>query len=183
MDDISISYRSDIIIEKRVRTNFNGPKHTPERALTNPVIDNLIAEGGENFFIYLNCLGLTVGSHLLILSSRQHYYYDCNDFHGVTTLINLRKLNLIKHLDSFLHTVYNILSPDTNFIGCFSDLKSQNRNRLSSGGPKKVNNFLESGKDLKLDRKEASRLLESHGFKVIDMTEINELTYFSARNI
>jgi hypothetical protein len=47
---------------------------------------------------------------------------------------------------------------------------------------KKVINFLDSKIDVDIDRKDFSRLLESHGFKIIDMTEINGLTYFRTQN-
>jgi len=48
---------------------------------------------------------------------------------------------------------------------------------------KKVINFLDSKIDVDIDSKDFSRLLESHGFKIIDMTEINGLTYFRTQNL
>jgi hypothetical protein len=182
MENTSVLNKSDINIDSKVRTNFNVTKFYPERTIENPVIDNLVAEGGENFSHYLNWLGLVNDPSLLVLSSRHHFYYDSSELKGVTTLINLKKLNLIKHLDSFLHTVCHALSPKTNFIGCFSDWKIQNGNRLSSRMYKGFINFLDSKIDIEVDKKGVSRLLESHGFKVIDMTEINGLTYFRAQN-
>ena len=47
---------------------------------------------------------------------------------------------------------------------------------------KKIINFLDSRVETEIDKRELSRLLESHGFKVIDMTEINGLTYFITQN-
>jgi uncharacterized protein Smg (DUF494 family) len=47
---------------------------------------------------------------------------------------------------------------------------------------KKFINFLDSRTEIEIDKKDISRLLESHGFKVIDMTEINGLTYFLTQN-
>ena len=183
MEDISTIQKSKIISDKKARTNLKGTKLSSERPITNPIIDNLITEGGENFFHYLNWHGLANESNLLVLSSRHHYYYECNDLKGVTTLINLKKLNLIKHLDSFLHTVYNVLSPDTNFIGCFADKKTQTGERLHSRIYKRFINFLDSRIDISIDKRDVSRLLETHGFQVIDMTEINGLTYFRTKNI
>jgi len=43
-------------------------------------------------------------------------------------------------------------------------------------------NFLDAKIDVEIDSKDFSRLLESHGFKVLDMTEINGLTYFRTQN-
>jgi hypothetical protein len=183
MEDISTLNKPGMIGEKKARTNFNGTKHSSERTSTYPVMDNLINEGGENFFLYLNRLGLTEDPNLMLLSSNHHYYYDFDDFKGVTTLINLKKLNLIKHLDSFLYTVSHVLSPKTNFIGCFSDRNTQKEIGSPPRMYKKFINFLDSRIDIEIDKKDVSKLLETHGFEIIDMTEINRLTYFRTRNI
>ena len=183
MEDISTLHKSGIIGYKKARTNFNGTKLSPERTITYPVIDNLINEGGENFFLYLNWLGLSDDPNLMVISSNHHYYYDFDDFKGVTTLINLKKLNLIKHLDSFLYTISHVLSPKTNFIGCYSDRNTQKEIGSPPRMYKKIINFLDSRIDIKIDKKDVSRLLESHGFEIIDMTEINGLTYFRTQNI
>lgn len=156
---------------------------TAEKNMETPVIDNLIAEGGENFFNYLEGHGLANEDNMLVLSSKHHYYYDPNELESVTTLINVKKLNLIKHLDNFLHSVVNVLSPESNFIGCFSDWKTQKDTGLTSRMYKGFLNFIDSKIDVDYDRKEVSRLLESHGFRVVDMTEINGLTYFRAQNL
>jgi hypothetical protein len=181
MEDILVLNKSDIIIDKKVRTNFNRNKVPPERIIFNPVIDNLIVEGGESFFHYLNWLGLADEPNMLVLSSRYHYYGH-NDLKGVTTLINLKKLNLIKHLDSFLHVVCNVLSPKANFIGRFSDKRIQNSIEPRPRIFKRRNSFFESKIYFEIDKIDVSRLLESHGLKVMDLTDINGLTYFRAQN-
>jgi hypothetical protein len=89
----------------------------------------------------------------------------------------------MKHLDSFLNSFCNSLSPKTNFIGCFTNRKTQKWKGLVSRIYRGFNNFLDSTIDIEIDKKDALRLLESHGFKVIDMTEINGLTYFRAQNL
>jgi hypothetical protein len=182
MEDISVLHRSDRIIDKKVKRDFNRPKLMPETAKNNPVINELTAKVDENFINYLNWHGLADEPNLLVLSSRFHYYYDNEELKGVTTLINLKKLNLIKHLDDFLHTVNNVLSPKTNFIGCFSDRKTQKGVSVTSRIYKRFINFLDSRIDIEIDKKDILRLFESHGFKVIDMTEINGLTYFRTQN-
>lgn len=156
---------------------------TEERKSDRPVINDLIAEGGENFFNYLEWHGLADENSMLVLSSRHHYYYDPNELQSVTTLINIKRLNLIKHLDTFLHSVVNVLSPDSNFIGCFSDWKTQKGNGLKSRMYKGFINFLDARIDMDFDKNDVSRLLESHGLRVVDMTEINGLTYFRAKNL
>ncbi|MEI6049944.1 MAG: hypothetical protein WCS03_13665 [Bacteroidota bacterium] len=183
MESISIMNRSAVSVEKKVRTDFNRVKRSSEKTKSSPAIDNLIAEGGENFFHYLKGLGLANEPNMMVLSSKHHYYYDNSDLEGVTTLIIMKKLNMIKHFDSFLHTVCDALSPVTNFIGCFSDRKTQQEIGLHTRIYKRFINFLDSRTDVEIDKKDVSRLLESRGYKVIDMTEINGLTYFRTQNL
>jgi hypothetical protein len=153
------------------------------RNIENPAINDLIAEGAENFFDYLEWHGLADEDNMLVLSSKHHYYYDPDELGSIKTLINIKKLNLIKHLDTFLHSLVHVLSPESNFIGCFSDWKTQKGVNLGSRLYKGFLNFLDSKIDVDYDANEVSRMLESHGFKVIDMTEINGLTYFRAMNL
>jgi len=182
MEDISVLQKRGSATRRKVKTNLNSPKLSPEKTKNNQVLDNTITEGDENFLDYLQWHGLANESNLLVLSSKFHYYYDHEELKEVTTLINLKKLNLIKHLDDFLHTIGIGLSPKTNFIGCFSDRKSQKGISMTSRMYKKFINFLDSKIDIEIDSKDMSRLLESHGFKIIDMTEIDGLTYFRTQN-
>jgi hypothetical protein len=183
MEDISILNRYDPLIERRIMTSFNRANFPSERSTINPAIDYLISEGGEYFLNYLRFIGLENEPSLLVLSSNHHYYYDFNELKGVSTLINLKKMNLINHLDSFLHTIYRGLSPKTNFIGCFSDQSIKTGVGLPSRMFKGFINFLDSRIDKNLSKNEVTEILETHGFKVINMKEMDGLTYFCAQNI
>ena len=170
--------KTNISINADIRKNIlrsNLSRNNPD---INPAIANLISEVDENFLYYLQWQGLADDANLLVLSSKSHYYYDSEELKDVTTLINLKKLNLIKHLDEFLNTLCYGLSPKTNFIGCFLDCKSQNGSGMTSRIYKNFINFLDSRMESKIDGKEISKHLESLGFKVKNMTEINGLTYF-----
>ena len=144
---------------------------------------NLTAEGGLSFFQYLKKFNLFREPELLILSPNIHFYYDENDLKDVRTFILLRKLNLIKELDSFLDTLSHILPPDVNFVGCFSDNKTIKWNGFVSNISNKITNILDSKTDNNLDKKEVSELLEKHGFRTIDMTEMNDLILFYSQTI
>ena len=182
MENISSLNVAGVISDKSSMRNSGRTIKVQEKTVTNPVMNDLIAEGGENFFNYLEWHGLTDEDNMLVLSSRHHYYYDPNELQEVTTLINVKKLNLIKHLDTFLNSIVHVLSPESNFIGCFSDWKTQKGTGITSRMYKGFINFIDSKIDIDYDKKDVSKLLESHGFKVIDMTEINGLTYFRAQN-
>jgi len=167
------------------KANLNGDNVSNGKTNLSPAIGNMIAEGGETFFHYLKNIGLAKEQNLLVLSSNHHYYYDDSDLRSIKTLINLKKLNFIKHLDSFLHTLFRILPPNAHFIGCFSDNKTQKGNAYSYYNPSRLAtrfiNFLDARTDRNMGKDDVSRLFESHGFKVVDMTEINGETYFSTR--
>jgi hypothetical protein len=182
MEDISVLQRPVRTTDKKVRTHVNRQNFSPEIKKDKLFSDKLVAEVDENFINYLNSHGLANEANLLVLSSKLHYYYDYEELKEVTTLINLKKLNLINHLDDFLHTLYNGLSPKTNFIGCFSDRKTPTGVNTISRFYKRFLNFLDSKVDIEIDGKGLSKRLESHGFKIIDMTEINGLTYFRTQN-
>jgi len=152
-----------------------------------PAIVTMIAEDGDNFFRYLKDLGLSRENNLVVLSSRHHYFYDENELKHVKTLINLRKLNLIKYLNEFLFTLVQVLPSDTKFLGCFSDCDQSGKGESSFFNPikhlgHKISN-LYSGNERILNKNKVTELLESYGFKITDMTEMNGLTYFCSQYV
>lgn len=182
MEDVKVLRRSRTSVSKTVKTDSNNVNHSPVVSEKHLVHERLADEVDENFLNYLNWNGLANEDNLLILSSKLHYYYDYEELKDVTTLINLKKLNLVGHLDDFLHTLYDGLSPKANFVGCFADRKTQKGVSITSRMLKKFLNFLDARTEMDIDSKDFSKKLESHGFKIIDMTEINGLTYFRTQN-
>lgn len=144
---------------------------------------NLTAEGGLTFFKYLKKFNLFSEPELLILSPNIHFYYDENDLKDVRTFILLRKLNLIKDLDTFLDTLSHILPKNVNFVGCFSDNKTFKWNGLVSNLSNKLTNILDSKTDHFLDKENVSELLEKHGFKMVNVTEMDELILFYSQTV
>jgi hypothetical protein len=171
----------------------------------NPVFEILAAEGCEDFINYIEWLGLAKDPNLVVLSSIYHYYYDAEEMNNVKNVINLKKLNQIKQINSFLHTIFHILPHKSNFIGCFVDNKKINAFALKTNSSSYHNtksfddiengivsripflNMLYSLMDSKTNRYMSARtvtlMLEDHGFKVLDMTELNGLTYFCAQKV
>jgi hypothetical protein len=183
MEDNKTFNKPEISSGKKVRRNFNGGQMSHEKTVADTGMSKLIAESDENFISYLNRQGLVNEPNLVVLPSSNHYYYDNNELKDVTTLISMKKLNRISHLDSFLSTVSDVLSPKTNFIGCFYDSNTQKETGLTSRMYKRFINFLDSKTDNEIDKNDVSKLLESSGYKVIDMTVINGLTYFRTQNL
>ena len=144
---------------------------------------NLTAEGGVTFFQYLKRFNLFSEPELLILSPNIHFYYDEDDLKEVKTFILLRKLNLIRELDKFLDTLSHILPPNVNFVGCFSDNKTLSWNGFVSNISNKLTNILDSKTDNMLDKKDVTDLLAKHGFRVVDIREMNELILFYSQTV
>lgn len=151
----------------------------------NPVLKNILSEGGDDFYNYLSWIGLSKDPNLMVLSSNHHYYYDHNDLLGIKTLVNLKKLNLVRHLESFLHILYRILPAKAYFVGCFRNCSQSNnsvRLRDSSGYINGIMNIFSGNTERNLTKRSVTTLLEEHRFKVIDITDINGLTYFWAQS-
>ena len=183
MENVLVASRV-IISPLRAETGINSKQSLKENIGYNPIFDNLISEGGLNFFYYIKKMDFTKDTNLMILSSLRHYYYDLNDLKGVNTLINIKMLNHVKHLDSFLCTLLRILPSNANFVGCFKenyingyDAYFYKPVRFFAG----FKNILDSKTDIKLSKKEVCRILDDHGFKVTNMTDINGITYFSSQ--
>jgi len=181
-----VSDRSELADNIEADQVSDRGKSIHEMKEVNPVHDKLVLEGGETFLEYLRELDLADEPNLLVLSSRHHFFYDQNDLKGVKVLINLKKLNQIKHLDSYIHILFRVLPAEANFVGCFTDNRNHQRNgsALFKTGMfyKKVIDFLDHRTERRMTRSEVTELLGSHGFKVVDIREINGMTYFNTRN-
>jgi len=185
MERISALERTNIG-DKFTKADFDEKALSYERSKSNPVLENILSEGGDDFFRYLTWIGLAKEPNLMVLSSMHHYYYDHNDLLGIRTLINMKKLNQVKHLESFLHTLFRILPSKAYFVGCFKNSR-QNGNGNSFSHPVKffngVINIFDSRTERNLSKKNVIKILEDNNFKVIDITDINGMTYFWAQNV
>jgi len=165
----------------------------------------LSSEGHESFVNYIEWLGLDKDPDMVVLSSMHHYFYDAEEMKHVRTVINLKELNLIKHLEDFIHTVHNLLAPKSYFLGCFTDNKKINGYMLSDGiasdnshiRSEAVENgivskipflnmiysIMDSRTNNFLSKMNVTSLFENRGFKVVDITRLNDRTYFCAQKI
>jgi hypothetical protein len=181
MEDILLLPESEIFSGKNTRSKMIRVFLTRELETENPFIESLISEGGEIFLNYLCGLGHSFKPNMMLLSSRRNYYYDYSDLIGVTTVINLNRLNRVAHLESFLNAISGVVAQGTCFVACFADSKTKKINGMST-----INNFRRSGNmtglcnEIEIDSTRMISMLESSGFKVYDMTEIKGLTYFLA---
>jgi hypothetical protein len=199
------------LIEKKKKTDnqrIKGSSHLKVAMIknveTNPVYAELIGEGHEDFYNYLDWLGLVRKHDLLILASSHHYYFEIEDLKNIKTVVTLKKLNNIESPREFLKEIYNVLPHKCHFIGSFTDNRKQNiftpvkRSADESDAPGsdseqvtgRWNSFLNvlyGIIDAKANRYMSERivklLLEETGLKILDITEFNGLTYFCTQKV
>jgi hypothetical protein len=181
MEDVSVLSNARIAGYKtngaKARTNNRSERVTG----FSESVATLISEGGLNFFRYLKKRGMSGETDLIVLSSKSHYFYDENDLKRVRVLVNLRKLNVIKHLDMFLNTLVRILPPETSFVGYFSDNNAPVQNDLVSLFSRiygRLINLMDGKTDRVMNTNDVRGLLERNGFEVMNMTTISGQTYF-----
>ena len=187
------------------KTNLSLPGISIDFDVASEAVDNLITEGGEGFYNYIDRIGLSKNSNLIVLSSLHNYYYDSEEMNDINTIINLKELNQIKQIKNFLYSHLHFLPQGGNFVGCFvnndkderfvlrnfqrSCVRAKNSNDIDLGIVSRFPfiNMLYSMMDLKtntyLSERSVTLMLRVHGFKVIDMTELNGLTYFHSMKV
>jgi len=195
----------DIINNQRINTLINFGGSSVDLVKSNTVLRVPTTENCENFTKYIERLDLSKDPNLVVLSSLHHYYYDADEMTNVKTIINLKELNQIKQLKDFLHSIYHILPPNCNFIGCFVNNKKQSgfvlntspsdsyykrnsdaiENGIVSSSPflNMLFNMIDSKTNKYMSERSVSLLLGEYGFKVLDMTEMDGLTYFCAQSL
>jgi hypothetical protein len=187
------------------KSNLGLLRRSIDFAVASEAVDKLITEGGESFYDYVTELGLAKDSNLIVLSSLHNYYYDSDEMNNAETVVNLKELNQIKQLKSLLYSHLHFLPPKCNFVGCFVNNEKVERYALRNHthpGEKILNNddlelgivsrfplvnMLYSVMDLKtnmyMSERSVTLLLRVNGFKVLDMTDLNGLTFFHAQKV
>jgi hypothetical protein len=177
--------RKQLILSDFVNLKFREKLIVPKTSRISPVLENIRTEAGVDLIQYLHILNLEKDPNLMALSSTHHYFYDSNDMKSIRTLINLKKLNNIKSLGSFFQNVVRILPQEAIFIGYFKN-DTGNRSVFSFNQTTKffngLVNYFDSRTDRSLTKGDVSRLLEEFKLKVVDITDINGMTYFCSRN-
>jgi hypothetical protein len=196
MNTISNSFNPTTSMDQIIMANVLPKKFTYNKNGRTRVFDNLVEEGCEHFFPYLDCVGLAKASDIVFLSSSHHFFYEEDELKDVKTVVNLKPLNNIKNIKSLLHSIFCLLPQKSNFVGCFVNNKkqslfSENKSQINSDSYEntiesripilnKMLNFIDQKTNRYLSPRMVTIIFEESGFKVLDMTEINGLTYFYA---
>ena len=165
----------------------NAGSGIKKQKLFDPAIFALITDVGLNFFRFLRSLGISGEQKLVVLSSKDNYSCNEHELKDVRVIINLKKLNLIKHLDLFLNSLVRTLPPDTRFIGYFSDEKESDRDGFNTFNIwrflNRLYSFFNTGTHHMMNRNEVRELLEKNGFKTLNMRKMHGFTYFISQNV
>jgi len=196
------TYEQDVISSQSIKET--KIRKFPEESIeSSSVTKTTTTEGFENFVNYIEWLGLGKDQNPVVLSSHYHFYYDAEEMKNVNTVINLKELNKTKQVKTFIQSIFDIMSTKSYLIGCFTDnskingyeLKNRSsrfhktkhfeaiENGIVSQNPflNRLYSYLDSRTNNYMTKKSVSMHLKDHGFKVLDMTELNGLTYFCAQ--
>jgi hypothetical protein len=172
----------------------------------NSVFSEIKEEAGQEVYSYLEKFKLTESENILFLPMVRHYLYNSEELKKVDCIVNFKLLNSVPHIRYFLVTMNRLLPLEGQFVGCFLDYNKQKQrimktkhsflgyaflmsyvfvNRIIPRIPvmKQMQHVLNSGKVKCLAKDEAKSLLDKHGFKIVNMTEIDGLTYFIVRKV
>jgi hypothetical protein len=185
--------------------NLSLPVKSTDLVVADEAVDNLMTEGGEDFYNYVKSIGLAKDTDLIVLSSRHGYYYDVHEMKNVRTVINLKELNKIKQIKSLFKSYLHFLPNSCNFVGCFVNNKKVERfvlrnssdfieNRKCSDAVKlgifstypfinKLYSIMDLRTNTYMSERSVFLLLKDHGYKVMDMTEFNGRTFFHSKRV
>jgi hypothetical protein len=194
-----------MIKEYKVNEAHYLSSYQTETIEKNQVFKKFDEENSKDFFNYLDLLGLTKVPDIIVLPQVHHYYYEAEDLINLKMLVNLKHLNYIKNLMNFLYAIYHILPPRSFFAGSFFVNEKQSVFISRSQKPRdqvpdrfemkgkgfatgmplldRMHRLIDFGAKRYLTNGSVGFLLEEALFKVLDMTEINGLTYFCAQKV
>ncbi len=159
-------------------------------------------EGCEDFYNYINWLDLVNDLNVIVLPRASYFYYHPEDLENTKTVINLKPLNRIKNLFSFLENVFSILPEYSYLTGCYENnimkkkagAKQKYIERENGSGKNRRNGnesrypgswfyngmkiILNSGTNRQLSKETTTSLMKNVGFTVLDITALNGRTYF-----
>jgi hypothetical protein len=193
------------ITEKRRTKELNLGSYSTVEIESKPLLEKLVSEGCESFYSYIDWLGLAGEDEVVVLPSSNHFYYAAEDLKFVKTIINLRQINRIQKIKEHLRTIYSVIPDSSYYLGFFTDSKNDriflsNKNLIDNKNDDRVEkvfdgivsripllNRIYDMVDPKhtrlLTKRNVTILLEDSGLKVIDMTELNGLTYFCTQKV
>lgn len=181
MDTETVKMEVRIFSEKKTRVNNPIPLGPDGDVINCRAIENLISEGGSNFVRYLGWLDMLNQENIILLSPKHHYFFDHSELKCSTTLILLKKLNLLEDPEGLLRDISGAIIPGSSLLGHFpGSHKRSGRTEAISNIYSRIINYLDIKIQKGFDSQSVVNLIESNGFQVADMTLIRNTIYFRA---
>ena len=195
MNQEALTYNSKSTESKAFEPGIRKRDNSGRSSLVR-LLDELSEKARQDLFSFLEHIGLASDTHMLVIPSTRHFFYDAEELKEIKTVINLKQLNHVKDIKEFLRTVSEILPHRSNFVGCFVDNRAQRGFSDDAGRQTDKTEAYENGiesripfinrmyslMDLRtnryLSRRSVTTLLSEHGFQIVGMTEMNGMTYF-----
>ena len=176
--------------------HYRAPVKDPHKV---SLYRTLSDEDCEDFYYYIEWLGLPRNNRTIVLPLSNHYYYQPEDFEETEIIVNLRCLNHIRNLKSFLRSIHSNLQPSCYFTGCFTDSNNRimgkesinnmpgtgdnhNHNDIKASRAsmlkEKLHRFIDPGNNIRLTKDSVKSILKDIGFIVLGMSDLNGKTYF-----
>jgi hypothetical protein len=193
--------KKNIIKNKNAGSFSHSNNSMVNKIEISPIFAKLAEEGQEDYYNYLDWLGLAKDPDFLILASSHHYYFENEDLKTIKTVVNLKQLNDIIRIEDFLNTIHSVLPLKCYFVGSFTDNRNQNgssvpSNQLQNKITEKfarfrkrgagsitpllnmLNNIFEPGANKYMTEKTVRLLFQNTGLKILDLTDFKGITYF-----
>ncbi len=180
-----------------------------KRARTYPltlVEKELLEEVDADIVQYFKSFPFVMDQKVLYLSTIRHYIFDSATLFDINTIINLRLINRISHINYFLYNTNKMLPMKGYYLGCFES-PSQQKKRIKSFQPRIISSIVyslhhfvhhlipkipgirglyllaNSGVIKWLSINDISTVLHKNGFLLTDTVGIKGKTYFIAQKV
>jgi hypothetical protein len=190
------------ILKQDFEVSLNPILSSMALEVANEAVDQLITEGGNDFYNYFKRTGLAKDKALIVLSQRYSYFYGEDEMASAHTIVNLKELNQIPDLKSVFHSQLETLPEQCNYVGCFVNSDKYNRHSLrpdSASDRMTQSDFVELGiysrfpllnrlysmidskTNIYMSERSVTALFQMYGFSMLDMTECKGITFFHSR--
>ena len=166
----------------------------------------LLEEVNSEVVMYFKSIPFVMDQKVLYLSTIRHYIFDSATLYDVNTVLNLRLVNRISHVNYFLFNTNRMLPMKGYYLGCFEN-QTQQKKRIKSLKPKFLGSisyvlfsffhsllpkipgirnlclFATNGSIKCLTTNSVATLLLKNGFLLTDTSVIQGKTYFVAQKV
>lgn len=129
----------------------------------------------DQFSFYLDSLNIKMNQNILVLTS--HYYYNLDELSHVNAIVHTQELNKVSNLQVLMSNMMKGLSNGTKFIGCFIDNKIYYKSKIGYW----MFHLIDPENSKYVTRKRVIKLFIKFGLRIVDMTEVNGITYFCVK--